>query len=177
MILFGRGDRARGCPGRLPWPLGPPRFEMIQRVREFDDAIHGAGSRSSRVCGQAESPSWVKIPRMSVQPQRSTMSPSSNRATWSARTSNRLPVGACPMYSPRCGPGHSKYQREVVVVGEHDVGRECEVGERFEESAPVVFGALEPGPLTVGGIVIDDVFGEELTETVEVVGGDELAAE
>ena len=74
-------------------------------------------------------------------------------------------------------PGHPKYQREVVVVGEHDVGRECEVGERFEESAPVVFGALEPGRLIVGGIVIDDVFGEELTETVEVVGGDELAAE
>jgi hypothetical protein len=40
-----------------------------------------------------------------------------------------------------------------------------------------VLGALEPGRLTVGGIVIDDVFGEELTETVEVVGGDELAAE
>jgi hypothetical protein len=32
----------------------------------------------------------------------------------------------------------------------------------------------EPG-LTVG--IVSTVFGEELTETVEVVGGDELAAE
>jgi len=36
MILFGHGNHG----GMLwaPWPLGPPRFEMIQRVREVYDA-------------------------------------------------------------------------------------------------------------------------------------------
>ena len=47
----------------------------------------------------------------------------------------------------RVRPGHPKHQREVVVVvGQNDLGRECEIGERLEEPAPVLLGALEPGP-------------------------------
>ena len=113
-----------------------------------------------------------------MQPHRSTMSPSSNRATWRAADLESPARRSVAHVLALVRPGHPKHQREVVVVvGQHDLGRECEIGERFEEPAPVVLGALEPFTLTVGGVVVDDVFGEELAEAVEIVGGDELAAE
>ena len=55
----------------------------------------------------------------------------------------------------------------MIFVGKDDLRRELEVGERFDQSAPVVLDAFEPRDLTVGRIVVDNVFGEEVAEVVE----------